>query len=132
MGRPPNGGPRRTQPMWTSPSKTEQTTAAAPPSESASKPKKRAKIATAMKKAKTTQSVTQKSAAKRSTKAGDQAPAERGNKKAAVIAMIKRPKGATLAEIVAATGWQKHTVRGFISILANKGGQKIESSKNAA
>ena len=31
-----------------------------------------------------------------------------------------------------ATGWQKHTVRGFVSILGSKGGQKIESSKNAA
>ena len=30
------------------------------------------------------------------------------------------------------TGWQKHTVRGFVSILGSKGGQKIESSKNAA
>ncbi len=54
------------------------------------------------------------------------------NKKAEVIAMMKRAKGATLAEIIAATGWQKHTVRGFVSILGSKGGQKIESSKNAA
>ncbi|MGH9454105.1 MAG: DUF3489 domain-containing protein [Terriglobia bacterium] len=41
-------------------------------------------------------------------------------------------KGATLPEIVAATGWQKHTVRGFVSILESKGGEKIESSKNAS
>ena len=54
------------------------------------------------------------------------------NKKADVIAMMKRAKGVTLAEIVEATGWQKHTVRGFVSILGSKGGQKIESSKNAA
>jgi hypothetical protein len=45
---------------------------------------------------------------------------------------MKRTKGATMAEIIAATGWQKHTVRGFVSILGSKGGQKIESSKNAA
>ena len=31
-----------------------------------------------------------------------------------------------------ATGWQKHTVRGFVSILGEKGGEKIESSKNVA
>ena len=55
----------------------------------------------------------------------------RGNKKAEVIAMMKRAKGVTLAEIVEATGWQKHTVRGFVSILGSKGGQKIDSSKNA-
>jgi hypothetical protein len=54
------------------------------------------------------------------------------NKKAEVIAIMKRAKGATLAEIIEATGWQKHTVRGFVSILGSKGGQKIESSKNAA
>ena len=58
--------------------------------------------------------------------------AERSNKKAEVIAMMKRAKGVTLAEILEATGWQKHTVRGFVSILGSKGGQKIESTKSAA
>ena len=56
----------------------------------------------------------------------------RSNKKAEVIAMMKRAKGATLAEIMEVTGWQKHTVRGFVSILGSKGGENIESSKNAA
>lgn len=61
------------------------------------------------------------------------APAEtRTNKKAEVIALMKRAKGVTLAEIVEATGWQRHTVRGFVSILGSKGGKKIESEKNAA
>jgi Protein of unknown function (DUF3489) len=54
------------------------------------------------------------------------------NKKAEVIAMMKRSKGVTLDEITQATGWQKHTVRGFVSILGSKGGEKIESAKNAA
>jgi transcriptional regulator len=44
---------------------------------------------------------------------------------------MKRAKGATSAEIAKATGWQPHTIRGFVSILGNKGGEKIESSKNA-
>jgi hypothetical protein len=49
------------------------------------------------------------------------AAAESGtNKKAEVIAMMKRAKGATLAEMMEATGWQKHTVRGFVSILGSK------------
>jgi hypothetical protein len=71
-------------------------------------------------------------------KAPRRAPAQksatesRSNKKADVIALMKRAKGVTLAEIAEATGWQKHTVRGFVSILGSKGGQKIESSKNAA
>ena len=56
---------------------------------------------------------------------------ERSNKKAEVIAMMKRAKGARLAEIMEATGWQAHAVRGFVSILGSKGGEKIESSKNA-
>ena len=50
---------------------------------------------------------------------------------AEVIAMMKRAKGATLAEIVGATGRRAHTVRGFV-ILGSKGGHKIESSKNVA
>ena len=57
---------------------------------------------------------------------------ERSNKKAEVIAMMKRAKGTTLAEIVETTGWQKHTVRGFVSLLGSKGGEKVESAKNAA
>jgi hypothetical protein len=57
--------------------------------------------------------------------------ADRANKKAEVIALMKRAKGATLAEIMVATKWQAHTVRGFVSILGSKGGEKIESSKNA-
>ena len=53
------------------------------------------------------------------TKAPRRARAQKGatearsNKKAEVIAMMRRAKGVTLAEIVEATGWQKHTVRGL-------------------
>jgi hypothetical protein len=46
--------------------------------------------------------------------------------------MMEHAKGATLAEIMEATGWQKHTVRGFVSILGSKGGRTIESAKNPA
>ena len=76
---------------------------------------------------------TSKKAAKSGSgqKAADKST-ERANKKADVIALLKRAKGATLAEIMAATGWQAHTVRGFVSILGSKGGEKIESSKNDA
>jgi transcriptional regulator len=45
---------------------------------------------------------------------------------------MRRPKGVTLDEIIRATGWQKHTVRGFVSILGSKGCEKIESAKNTA
>jgi hypothetical protein len=59
------------------------------------------------------------------------APRE-SSKTAQVVAMLQRTEGATLSEIMASMGWQKHTVRGFVSILGSKGGEKIESSKNAA
>ena len=77
-------------------------------------------------------------AKKSPAKAPRRAPAQKGasesrsNKKAEVIAMMTRAKGTTLAEIVETTGWQKHTVRGFVSLLGSKGGLKIESAKNAA
>jgi hypothetical protein len=45
---------------------------------------------------------------------------------------MKRAKGATLDEIIAATSWQRHTVRGFVSLIGSEGGLKIESSKNTA
>ena len=38
-----------------------------------------------------------------------------GTKQAALIAMLRAESGATIAEIVAATGWQSHTVRGAMS-----------------
>jgi hypothetical protein len=52
---------------------------------------------------------------------------DRANKKAEVIAMLKRAKGATLAEIMAVTKWQAHTVRGFVSVLGSRGGAQVES-----
>ncbi|HEY4359586.1 MAG TPA: DUF3489 domain-containing protein [Bryobacteraceae bacterium] len=65
------------------------------------------------------------------TQAKSSAP-RTGSKGASVIEMMRRPKGATLAEIMKATGWQAHSVRGYISIASNKRGIKIESTKNQA
>ena len=42
-------------------------------------------------------------------------PVPSQSKQAAVIALLRRPEGATVTEIVAATGWQRHTVRGLFS-----------------
>ncbi len=38
-----------------------------------------------------------------------------GTKQALLIDLLKRKKGATLADLVTATGWQKHSLRGAIS-----------------
>lgn len=52
------------------------------------------------------------------------------SKQAQVIGMLKRPQGATIGQIVEATGWQAHTVRGtFAGALKKKLGLEIISSK---
>ena len=38
-----------------------------------------------------------------------------GSKQAQVIGLLERPQGATVGEIMSATGWQPHTVRGMFS-----------------
>ena len=58
-------------------------------------------------------------------------PRSRDNsKQAQVIAMLKRPEGATINQICAATGWQAHTVRGtFSGAFKKKLGLTITSNK---
>jgi hypothetical protein len=41
--------------------------------------------------------------------------ARAGTKKAHIIRLLERPNGASVTEIMRATAWQPHTVRGFIS-----------------
>jgi hypothetical protein len=53
-----------------------------------------------------------------------------GTKQAQIIAMLQRPEGATVAEMVEATGWLAHTVRGCISgALKKKLGLPIAAEK---
>jgi hypothetical protein len=54
------------------------------------------------------------------------------SKGAKILEMIGRAKGATLAEIMKATRWQAHSVRGFISTASKKHGVKVESMKSDA
>jgi len=42
-------------------------------------------------------------------------PAPRMTKSANLIALLKTKRGATLPEMMKATGWQQHSVRGFLA-----------------
>ena len=53
-----------------------------------------------------------------------------GTKQAQIIALLQRPEGASIAEIVEATGWLAHSARGLISGgLKKKLGLQITSQK---
>lgn len=55
------------------------------------------------------------------------------SKQAALIEMLTRPDGATIAQVMETTGWQAHTVRGTISgVLKRKLGLEVQREQNAA
>ena len=69
--------------------------------------------------------------AKKTPKTANKATGAReGSKTATILEMLKRPGGATAKELLKATGWQPHSLRGFISgTLGKKMGVAVVSSK---
>ena len=61
--------------------------------------------------------------ARQNSKAAKPAPAanQGGTKQARIVALLERDTGATLDELVAATGWLPHTTRAALTGLRNKG-----------
>ena len=48
-----------------------------------------------------------------------------------IVVLLSRPEGASLAELVAATGWQAHSVRGALAGSLKRKGHAIQSEKVA-
>ena len=72
---------------------------------------------------------TGKVSGKAAAKSAAPAPNSKGAK---ILKMIGRPRGATLAEIMKATSWQAHSVRGFVSTAGKRYGARIASVRNEA
>lgn len=72
---------------------------------------------------------TRPQAEKDAPKAPDTRRRRENTKQAAMLALLGRPEGTTIAALVDATGWQAHSVRGALVNLAKHFGIRIQSEK---
>jgi uncharacterized protein DUF3489 len=67
---------------------------------------------------------------KRASRTEKPATARDGSKTSQILELLKRPGGATLQELMKVSGWQAHSVRGFVSgTLGKKMGLQVNSAK---
>ncbi|MFN3298034.1 DUF3489 domain-containing protein [Caldimonas sp.] len=59
-------------------------------------------------------------------------PLRPGSKLAALVVALGRPQGASCLQLMLATGWQPHSVRGAISALRRRLGLNVVLTRNAA
>ena len=75
----------------------------------------------------------EKVASKKAAKVKEAKVPREFSKKSIVLDLLRRKDGATMAEIAKSTGWQNHSIRGFISgTLTKKMDLPVESLKNEA
>jgi len=112
---------------------TEQTETPQPVANAPAKPTKKARVGArrahvAPKKAKSGKKA---SPAKKAPKGAKKAKGARdGSKAAKILDLLKRPGGATSEELQKASGWQAHSIRGFLSgTVGKKMGLTVVSTK---
>jgi hypothetical protein len=105
------------------------------PAERTSQPKTTKKTAAKVTgpKSKTAAKKSKPKGATKKAKPAKQPKSAHVTKTTTLLELLRRKEGATIADIAKETGWQNHSIRGFISgIVTKQMGLTVESSKNDA